>query len=286
MSTTIVVKRLAKKQPMSRKCNLTAAYTVVDGTHKTVVKDEKGNVIAVHLPQVLSAAEIEAGRKLIRYKSTTTSRNMAAGMNVAKVPRYGNGRAVSGSALPVFSSVIGYLESTHLLTCRQTAMTRKHRDMFNDDTMLLVRKISRLFKTHAPAHYARQKAFVDTINPHMVLPKTVFTTATVNVDFRTLTHTDNGDYEPGLGNLAVFQEPGKKWRGAEFLMPDFGLAIRMHEGDVLFANVHETHCNATRVGSGRISLVLYARKRLATRCQKTSKKILETGPMSMLQKQK
>lgn len=271
---TILVQRNKNPIALGKMCSLKSTHTLVEN-EKTVVKDETGRVIAILIPSALSQSEIQAGRNLIRYKKLTSNRTKASGVSAKKVEKYGQG--MMGTAVAVNSSVVGYMENTHLAACRQTVLMRKNRDFFNNDTMKLIKKISALFLLYAPTQHRKQAQFIKKINPNMRLGKTVYTTATVNVDFRTLTHADKGDFSSGLGNLAVFQEDGKKWSGSEFLMPDFNLAIRLHEGDVLFADVHETHCNAKRVGGGRISLVLYARDGLAKKCHGVSKNELEYG---------
>lgn len=83
----------------------------------------------------------------------------------------------------------------------------------------------------------------------------------------------------GLGNLSVFTERGKKWSGCEFMLPEYEVAFGLEEGDLLFADVHQIHCNAKLIGSGRISLVLFAREKMVLESHEITKQVLEEGPM-------
>lgn len=272
----VVATRNKKAAALGRKCAVKPQFRVFDSKRVTV-KDETGRVIAIFLPKALTARDILTGRNLVRYKNVTSSRGMAAGQNADALKK---GIVGFGSGNRVQSSVVGYMENNHLNPCRMTAMTRKHKDFFHTETRRLVKKISTLFSKYAPQHARRQREFIKSINPNMVISGTLFTTATVNVDFRTHTHKDKGDFSNGLGNLAVFNAEGSRgWSGGEFLLPDFNVAFRLQEGDVLFVDVHETHCNAPIIGKGRVSLVLYAREKLATKCQTTSPNVLVTGAM-------
>ena len=68
-----------------------------------------------------------------------------------------------------------------------------------------IKRISDLFEEACPEKYAAQKGISDQTHPDFMIKDTVFTTITVNKNFRTALHTDAGDYEGGLGNLAVLQ---------------------------------------------------------------------------------
>lgn len=278
MKKIICEKKSHQDTPLGKLCSLTSGYRVF-GAENMEVTDKDGNCLAVFLKNVLSKREIEAGKNLIRYKRKSNCRGMAAGIN-EQYKKEANLKGGLGAANSVYSSIVGYMESSQLCTCRMTVLTRENKELFQKDSCLLFKKVSSLYKQFAPKYYHKQLQHVRKVNPNMVIPNTVYTTATVNVDFRTHTHRDKGDFVNGLGNLIVFNERGKRWSGSEFLLPDYKIAFRLQEGDVLFVDVHKIHCNAQRKGSGRISLVLYARQNLDNSCQGMTKEQLEKGAMS------
>ena len=213
----------------------------------TIYKDSttvqhNGKTLAVFIKNAITDPElIKAGRNLKTYAQPTTLRGKAAG----------KGNSVK-------SSIVGYMDKSHFHPCRQTAMYRKHADLFDNETVKLVKHISNLFKTHCPDEYNRQKAFVDSLNQNMVIQDTCYTTLTVNQDFRTRSHLDSGDFKDSLGNLFVFNYDD--FTGGEFLLPEHKIAFHIKEGDALFVDVHQVHCNNPIINKGRISLVLYARE--------------------------
>jgi hypothetical protein len=71
---------------------------------------------------------------------------------------------------------------------------------------------------------------------------TAFSTLTVNMNFRTATHKDAGDYTEGFGNLSVIE--WGRYHGGETLFPRYGIGFNLRTGDFVAMDVHEWHCNA------------------------------------------
>jgi hypothetical protein len=95
----------------------------------------------------------------------------------------------------------------------------------------------------------------------------VFTTVTVNRNFRTAIHCDAGDYEGGLGNIAVLQ--AGEFEGGYTCLPRYGVGFDVRTTDVCFFNVHEWHGNTefrAKKPFERISVVCYYRNNMM-RCQ-------------------
>lgn len=273
-SGNVVVKKNAKSVGISKLCKSNKNYKIVNQTCK--IYDENNNMIGYFLKGIITDPKlIDTGRKLKTYAQKTTRRAQSAG--IAKTVNTKNGGTMK-LANPVYSSIVGYMEDTSFHGCRQTALYKKHEKMFDDETIKLIQFISNKFKEYCPNEYKKQISFIKKVNKNMVLKGTCYTTLTINKDFRTRSHTDKGDYNGGLGNLAVFnyEENGKiqNYKGGEFLLPDYNLGINMEEGDLLFVDVHKTHCNNPIKGKGRVSLVCYARENLEKRCKKTTKEDL------------
>jgi hypothetical protein len=84
--------------------------------------------------------------------------------------------------------------------CRQTAYTFQNLEKYTS-AVPIFQKIDQFFKSLVPNRYKAQKEAISKINPKYCIPKTVFTTVTVNKNFRTAMHKDGGDYKEGFGNL-------------------------------------------------------------------------------------
>lgn len=242
-------------------------YLIINQT--SLVEDiTTGQPLAYFLKGIIKDPRlIQAGRHLDTYAQKSNQRRMAAGRGT----RYQYGQIAN----PVYSSIVGYADKSNFHPCRMTALYKRHERFFNQDTLPLLRYISKQFAYWCPQHYKRQMDFVKSINPHMVLTDTCYTTITVNLDFRTHAHRDTGDYHSGLGNLTVFQKEGtQKFSGGEFLLPEYQIGFNMQEGDLLFVDVHQIHCNNPIRGKGRISLVCYAREGILRKCEGVSRQQL------------
>jgi hypothetical protein len=256
-------------------------YEIFNNTVK-IYKKNSNDILAIFIKGAIKDQKLlKAGRNLLRYKMASNSRGNAAGVNSENRKKYNNGSM--GTANSVMSSVVGYMENNGMWPCRQTNLYKKYEHDFDTETIKLIQFISKEFKRYCPSLYNNQKKFTNSINKNMVFKNTVYTTITVNCDWRTRTHTDKGDYPYGLGNLAVFdytksdlykgniKNPHQNWSGGEFLIPEYEIGFNMNEGDLLFVDVHAIHCNNPIKGKGRVSLVCYAREKILDRCRDLSK---------------
>jgi hypothetical protein len=101
---------------------------------------------------------------------------------------------------------------------------------------------------------------------------TVYTTLTINRDFRTAAHRDVGDlcesYETannprGFSNLLVLDN-GKHYNGFYLCFPEFRVAADIRAGDMIMMNAHRIHSNSPAFdyeeGFERMSVVMYFRE--------------------------
>lgn len=174
----------------------------------------------------------------------------------------------------VLSGNVGYMDANAMVPyCRTTAFGRKYFDKFQAG-IPFVQAIDKLYSQLAPDHYKEQKMYAEGTNQNYVIADTAFTTITVNKNFRTALHKDSGDLPQGFGNLIAYREGD--WTGAYFILPEYGVGIDLHNGDVLFVDVHRWHCNTPFInmkeGDKRISFVLYYREQMI-KCQSPSKEL-------------
>jgi hypothetical protein len=132
-----------------------------------------------------------------------------------------------------------------------------------------------MFRTLVPHRWSKQDAFVRRIKDGWLVPNTVFTTCTVNRNFRTACHTDRGDLAEGFGNLVAF-EGERGYHGGYTIFPRFRVGVDARMGDFLGMDVHEWHGNTPLTSKEphdpalpdndqheRISLVCYCRVAMA-----------------------
>lgn len=142
----------------------------------------------------------------------------------------------------VASNPIGFYEAGKNfadLPCRLTHFSRTNYDKYNEG-LPFIQSINREFKKLVPASYDKQLLRADT-KPHLKIPKTCFSTVTINRNFRTAMHRDAGDFKEGFGNLTVIRRG--KFHGGYTMFPQFGLGVDLDTHDFLAMDVHQWHCN-------------------------------------------
>lgn len=129
-----------------------------------------------------------------------------------------------------------------------------------------LRKLNAQFKEHLPIRWGNQRREADKLDPRFLIDETVFTTLTVNHNWRTACHRDAGDLHEGFSNICGITGPdGKGWKGAEFLLPEYRIAIDLQPGDMLLVNNHGgIHGNDALIGddNDRLTLVCYFREKM------------------------
>jgi hypothetical protein len=154
--------------------------------------------------------------------------------------------------------------------CRKTAFTGKYWDNFQE-CLPIFKKIDRIYKKLIPKYYTLQKEAISLIDPEYVIKDTIFTTITVNKNFRTALHQDSGDFKDGFGNLIVCYPENTEYTGGYTLFPQYGIGVDCRNGDFLAMDVHEYHCNSEMIfknKSERISFVFYLREKMLKNCLK------------------
>ena len=167
-------------------------------------------------------------------------------------------------ATSVMSGVAGYYSRYPRIPYgRSTAYTEKNPELFAKSFPFLNR-LNDEFKNLLPERWAAQKTAANKLDKKFLIDKTVFTTLTVNHNWRTAAHLDAGDLEQGFSNLCTF---GKGWSGAELILPEYRAAVDLQPGDLLLvANHTAIHSNAPlgppfKGGEpDRMSLVAYFRE--------------------------
>lgn len=142
----------------------------------------------------------------------------------------------------VASNPIGFYESNKNfadLPCRLTHFTRTNFEKYNQG-LPFIQRINELFKELTPSAYAAQETRAN-LKPHLTIPKTCFSTVTINRNFRTAIHQDAGDFKGGFGNLTVLEQG--HYHGGYTCFPQYGVGINLRSGDFVAMDVHQWHGN-------------------------------------------
>lgn len=141
----------------------------------------------------------------------------------------------------VFSSVLGYFDATPFmkLPCRLTSYTMRYWKYYKHG-LPFIRAIDKCFATLVPDNYALQKKAAEE-KPLLNITDTAFSSVTINRNFRTALHMDDGDFKQGYGNLSVLERG--KYHGGFTLFPQYGIGFNVRSGDFLAMDVHQWHCN-------------------------------------------
>jgi hypothetical protein len=141
----------------------------------------------------------------------------------------------------VFSSVLGYFDATAFmkLPCRLTSYTMRYWKYYKHG-LPFIRAIDNCFKVLVPDRHALQKKAAEE-KPLLHISGTAFSSVTINRNFRTALHMDDGDFKQGYGNLSVIERG--EYHGGYTLFPQFGVGFNVRTGDFLAMDVHQWHCN-------------------------------------------
>jgi hypothetical protein len=174
----------------------------------------------------------------------------------------------------VQSGPVGFMDRTNQMPyCRQTAFNKNYFEQFQRG-IPFVKQIDKLYEKLCPEHYLQQIKIVKATNRNYVIDGTSFTTVTINKNFITAVHKDNGDLPQGFGNLCVYREG--EFEGAYFCMPEYSIAIDLQNSDMLFVDVHRWHGNTPIRNASpdylRISFIMYYRENMIA-CKSPSEEL-------------
>ena len=204
-------------------------------------------------------------------KTKKFNRGIAAGKEVGIDNVRYNLQGQSMSVKSSTSNIAGYYDKPDRMhkkyfdtsvACRKTSFTRKNIDMWIN-ALPFIQRCSELYKQHGGKYFLSQKKHYNRISKELKIPNSVFTTITVNYNWRTACHKDSGDFSDGLGNLIV---TGQNFKGCFLGFPQFKICIEVKPGDLLLMDVHQWHCNTelfyTKPDGFRMSYVMYIRKNM------------------------
>lgn len=169
-------------------------------------------------------------------------------------------------AQSVMSGIAGYFDRYPRIPYgRATSYTEKNLEKF-EMCYPYLRKLNTQFKELLPQRWTAQREHANKLDSRFLIDDTVFTTLTVNHNWRTACHRDAGDLTVGFSNICGITGPdGKGWEGAEFILPEYNIAVNLQPGDMLLVNNHAgIHGNDALIGedNDRLTLVCYFREKM------------------------
>ena len=255
-------------------------------TEDTKILNENGDILAVFKKNAVPGNILNNCRNSFRKAATeSNNRGLASGL-ISQKYKVGDkiGNRVIGKingtrftpinikdgklsntsyALTVKSGVIGYSDRyPRIPYCRRTMFNQRNLQDYQK-CLPYIKCVDEFFKQYAPARYNIQKKMAEKSSQDFVIKDTAFTTVTVNKNFRTAGHYDNGDLKEGFGNLGVISQG--KYDGAITVIPRYGIGLDLKNRDLAIFDVHELHGNTEIIRKGfyeRISVVCYYREKM------------------------
>ena len=252
----------------------------------TKVFNENGDILAVYKKDAVPKDILNNCRTSFRKAATqSNNRGLASGLlsnkykvgdkigsrTIGKIDgtRYtpinlkDNKLSNTSYALTVNSGLMGFSDRyPRIPYCRSTMYNQRNLQGYKK-CLPYIKCVDNFFKEYAPKRYNIQKKMAEKTNQDFVIKDTAFTTITVNKNFRTAGHYDNGDLKEGFGNLGVISTG--KYEGGITVIPKYGVGLDLQDGDLAIFDVHELHGNTEIIRKGyyeRISTVSYYREKM------------------------
>lgn len=269
---TIRIRRVMPKKKQDSLGGLFAdenSYDLLVQESANILKPD-GTPLIMFRKNILPAALCKtAYDNLLPAAAPTSNRGMAGGRPEAgaktreyKIRSDGTMSKTNHAKVVVNSGIVGSFDrGPRFPYCRQTAYTIKHKDKFKK-AIPFIEEVNRQFQAIHPDRHRAQAEMVSKTHHDWRIGNTVFTTVSVNKNFRTAIHKDQGDYAGGFGVMAVLE--AGKYSGGYLVFPAYRVAVDMRTTDLILADVHEWHGNTPIIGVEgryvRMSLVFYYRE--------------------------
>ena len=186
----------------------------------------------------------------------------------------------------IMTNIIGYFDTfspkqkyllkqqgKQILNVRETRFNMDNPEKFKK-MVPLIKEIDEYYEKYIPDNYVKQKKKAN--QTPFKISNTSFTTITTNVNFQTTIHKDKGDDSEGFGNLAVIEKG--RYSGGETCLPQYGIAVNVRTGDILYMDVHEWHGNLPikliDKNAIRLSIVCYLRYNIWEKTKHKTKKFM------------
>lgn len=241
------------------------SYDVLLDEDAVVHKPGGGFLLALkkrhHSPDAMKSA----WSVLQGFNSISNNRGVAAGFGRVRNVKQ-DGTVSNTNRTPkegeVKSGTVGYMErSPRFPYCRACAWNLESPERLVSLNGIC-REASELYREFGGAFYEKQERHALKTHPDFIIPGTIFTTLTVNKNFRTACHKDAGNLTETLNVMSLFRTG--KFSGGNIVFPDFRVAAKLDTGDCIVFDAHEFHGNTQVVQLSkeftRCTVVFYFRE--------------------------
>lgn len=232
-----------------------------------------GKPLAVYLPGAMRDAVNAPGvYEVLHDLRTRQSRNRGEASGTRRIhPAHG----ARGSTRPISSAIVGAFDpSGQQKYCRLTSWTGQNLPSW-ELLHPVLQQVAANLREQVPERYAAQLAAAQATDPAWIVPRTPFSTVTVNNSYPTGTHKDKGDLDAGFSTITTLRRG--EYKGGRLVFPQYRVAVDLKHGDLILMDAHEWHGNTimtcmcgTRMtrycplcDAERISIVAYYRTKLA-----------------------
>lgn len=165
-----------------------------------------------------------------------------------------------------YSNVIGAFSRTPRNPyCRLSAITSAYPEEYEYFSPLY-QKVSEISSLAFPEKADFVKEYLKKADPYYSLFRTMFTSITVNWNFRTASHFDGRNFDGGFATLTALEKG--EYSEHYLVFPEIRIAFDLRQGDTISADTcNLLHGNTEKVGEGeRVSLVFFTRQDIADTC--------------------
>jgi len=196
----------------------------------------------------------ELGTTVINHFKSVCKKNYNRRSGTDKKIQVGNFTRYDKS---VDSGIIGYYDRSvpidkKIIGSKVARTTKFTKNKGFGDTMPFFWLLNDCYRKYAHSHYCLQETQAKLSK--LIIQDTVFSTVTINHNWRTCAHKDSGDFEQGLSVLTALGN----FEGYDLVLPEYKLQIKIVPGSVLLMDSRSYHCNSPGTGD-RYSFVNYLR---------------------------
>ena len=238
----------------------------------TKVLKPDGSVLCVVLKKALSKENVGRAWSVLKdYNQISRNRSTAAGReNELTKKHLEDGTVVRGNTQDsvegweVQSGIVGFFERTvRMPYCRPCAWNANNPEKWAA-LLPMVKEVNDLYKKNVPDRYKNQKKIADKTSPEFVIPDSVFTTLTINKNFRTACHLDAGDLADGISCMSLIRQGA--YKGGNLIFPNWRVGANLDTYDLIIFDPHEFHGNTQIIklteDAQRCTVVYYYREEM------------------------
>lgn len=244
------------------------AKEIYKGKESLKILREDGSILAVVIrgafPKELTARYYTMLKKGHAIQSTN-NRAASSGQKVMhKVLKDGTISKTNRTMDTVESSIIGYFDRYPRFNyCRSCSWNEKHPEywpLIEEYTG----RVTEVYKEVAPDEYREHREIAKVTSPDFIIGDSVFTTITLNRNFRTAYHRDAGNLSEGLAAMSYIKRG--TFGGGYVIFPNYEIGVQLKQHDLIVFDNTEIHGNSPIVGIGddyeRITSVFFYRKNM------------------------